>query len=169
MADAGEKGEEGHSQGGSPASKLDNLAREDLLKFVKRQMVNMQKLKGKNEDLSKKMVELEKKADGGEGTDIEKKLSEATAEKQEIMMKYQAVQLELERQRNLTEDMETEISGLKEQKANIEGQLAATEKKDKELHEQLECMKMKDETMANTFQVFQSEADQLAKANKVCA
>jgi hypothetical protein len=54
-------------------------------------------------DLSKKMVELEKKAGGGEGTDIEKKLSEATAEKQEIMMKYQAVQLELERQRNLTE------------------------------------------------------------------
>jgi hypothetical protein len=27
--------------------------------------------------------------------------------------------------------METEIKGLKEQKANIEGQLAATEKKDK--------------------------------------
>ena len=49
------------------------------------------------------MVELEKKTGGEEGNNAEKKLSEVTAEKQEIMMKLQALQLELEKQKNLTE------------------------------------------------------------------
>ncbi|XP_071086346.1 GRIP and coiled-coil domain-containing protein 2-like [Haliotis cracherodii] len=45
----------------SPASKLDTLSREDLVKFVKKQMVMFQKTKAKVEDLTKKLHSAEGK------------------------------------------------------------------------------------------------------------
>lgn len=51
------------------------------------------------------MVEFEKKGagDGAEGNEAAKKLAEVTAEKEEILLNYQAVQQELEKQKKITD------------------------------------------------------------------
>lgn len=51
------------------------------------------------------MVEFEKKGagDGAEGNEAAKKLAEVAAEKEEILLNYQAVQQELEKQKKITD------------------------------------------------------------------
>eukprot|EP00105_Crassostrea_gigas_P014257 XP_011430859.1 PREDICTED: GRIP and coiled-coil domain-containing protein 2-like [Crassostrea gigas] len=81
------------------ASKLDNLSRDDLTKFVKKQMLLLQKTRAKCDELAKKVTQLESQREGsGENddpdnlTNLKTKVKELEEEKQEMLTAYNAVQ-----------------------------------------------------------------------------
>ncbi|XP_021346717.1 GRIP and coiled-coil domain-containing protein 2-like [Mizuhopecten yessoensis] len=100
MADSPADGD-GGTPGKSPASsKLDQLSREDMTKFVKKQMLMLQKSKVKIDELTKKMTELEaSKSSGGDDAaqkdkiqKLEEELKTLEQEKADMLSAYQAVQ-----------------------------------------------------------------------------
>lgn len=85
----------------SGKSKLDTLAKEDLIKFAKKQMVLMQKVKSRCSELEKEIEELKTKSVAGGTDDILQALTErldaVLLEKAEIQQQCQALRKENEK------------------------------------------------------------------------
>ncbi|VDI10481.1 Hypothetical predicted protein, partial [Mytilus galloprovincialis] len=131
MADQ-QDGDSQASAGKSPAgSKLDSLSREDMIKFVKKQMLMLQKTRSKCDELTKKIKDLESNktegaaGDGNSVKDLEIKIKELEDEKQDILTAYQTVQQTQELSIQKFHDVESHCTELTEQRDNLEKQLAS--------------------------------------------
>ncbi|XP_071798184.1 uncharacterized protein [Asterias amurensis] len=182
----GEGGEAKSTPG--KTGKLDSLAKDDLIKYVKKQAMQMQKLKAQCEKLTKeanemsnqqspsgdaeysaKMVELEARA-----KTAEEELAELKEEREGMLTTYNTIQQQQEQNLETHKALEEALEKSGEEKEHLQREvtrwqedLSKANLKNKELSEQLECMQMKQETMTSTFQCMQDDQNKMTKENEV--
>ncbi|PVD18483.1 hypothetical protein C0Q70_21032 [Pomacea canaliculata] len=156
----------------SPAgSKLESLSREDLIKFVKKQLLLLQRERTKAEDLQKKLTSAlevtgNKTDDTDEVQELKNQLQTLTDERDEAINAYNTVQCSQEASAIRIQELEKQCLVLEEENVLLQQRFVKLESKNKELIEQLECMEMKDASLKSSLQCMQEEQAQLAKQNK---
>ncbi|KAK3605782.1 hypothetical protein CHS0354_033984 [Potamilus streckersoni] len=148
-------------------SKLDNLSREDLVKFVKKQILTVQKLKAQNDELSKKVSDLETSGNSSSKEKaLEERVEELECQNKELQMAYTSLQQGQEMSLMHCQKLEAQCKSLTEQKEKAEKQGVKAINQSKALIEQVDCMKMKDETLSSSFHCLQQEQNKIAAENK---
>ncbi|KAK7090747.1 hypothetical protein V1264_010507 [Littorina saxatilis] len=161
----------GKSPGGS---KLESLSREDLIKFVKKQMLLLQRERAKSEDLKKKAVSAEGSAatQGGDQEaqkrikDLEEQVSELTSERDDAFAAYNTVQASQESAAAKIHELEEQLQKLSLERDDISSKFATLSKANRELAEQVECMEIKDSSLRSSLQCMQEDQVKLAMQNK---
>nr|XP_023959718.1 GRIP and coiled-coil domain-containing protein 2 isoform X2 [Chrysemys picta bellii] len=118
VQDAGQDMVASYATPGSGKSKLDTLSKEDLIKFAKKQMMLMQKVKSRCTELEKE-IELKSKPAAGEADDIIQALSErldaVLLEKAEIQQQCLALKKENAKRKQEAEVAVTKTEELQKQ------------------------------------------------------
>ncbi|XP_077199731.1 GRIP and coiled-coil domain-containing protein 2 isoform X2 [Paroedura picta] len=114
--DCGQESAASPSTPGTGKSKLDNLPKEELIKFAKKQMVLLQKVKSRSAELEKEIEELKAKPAAGGTDDIIQALTERLdallLEKAEIQQQYLTLKKE-----NVKRQQEAEAAVVKDEES----------------------------------------------------
>ncbi|KAH9514696.1 GRIP and coiled-coil domain-containing protein 2 [Bulinus truncatus] len=130
----------------TPKGKLESLSKEDLVKFVKRQTILLQKAKVKNTELENKITELEKSPNEWQVHKeniklLEDEVKELRQEKQEAVLAYNAVQSSQESSAEIVKNWEEQCQKLQKEKDALHDQLVQCEKTNKNLLEEKRMLK----------------------------
>ncbi|XP_074847233.1 GRIP and coiled-coil domain-containing protein 2 isoform X2 [Carettochelys insculpta] len=119
VQDAGQDMVASYATPGTSKSKLDTLPKEDLIKFAKKQVVLMQKVKSRCTELEKEITELKSKPAAGGADDIIQALTErldvVLLEKAEIQQQCVALKKENAKRKQEAEVAETKTEALQKQ------------------------------------------------------
>ncbi|KAM8977431.1 GRIP and coiled-coil domain-containing protein 2 [Pelodytes ibericus] len=114
MEDAGQDGPSSPATPGAVKSKLDTLAKEDLIKFAKKQMLVIQKVKGRCTDLEKEIAIFKAKLASQESDDVvqalTQRLDSVLLEKAETQQQLVIVKKEYAKTKHEAEEAEKKIS-----------------------------------------------------------
>lgn len=156
----------GSDSGKSPVSKLDILSREDLVKFIKKQTVTLQKTRSQCESLKKEVAQLNTSQaenssfkDNGEIKELQEQVQKLLEEKEQLQATHNSLQATIV-------DIEKQHEAACEEKSNLNEEVSLLQKEKKALQEQNECLKMKDETLSSSFHFMQEEQDKIISENK---
>ncbi|XP_023212718.1 GRIP and coiled-coil domain-containing protein 2-like [Centruroides sculpturatus] len=165
---------------------LEHMTKEDLIKQVKRQLILLQKTKHKCDELNERCVTLEKEKNEAVSlhsseanfkvkiTELENKIISITAEKDEAILLHANMQTAQEQHLNKCQEYEKLLEECKLENHQLQESLQKMREKTKDVEksyqlseEQLECMKLKLETLTTTCQFLQHDMEKLSSENKV--
>ncbi|KAI1241665.1 hypothetical protein IHE44_0005151 [Lamprotornis superbus] len=137
VQDAGQEMVASSGTPGSGKSKLDTLPKEDLIKFAKKQMMLMQKVKSRCAELEKEIEELKSKAATAGADDI---IQAAVAKTEELQKQLEQSRIDsLEEMKALKSELANAQCKHNEDLKKLEMELDEQVKKQMELVEQVEC------------------------------
>lgn len=163
---------------------LEDMSKEDLIKQVKRQVILLQKTKHKCDELNMRCTTLEKEKNEAISLhnnsnlkdkiiELENKLSDITSEKDEATLAYTNIQAAQEEHLNKFQEYEKLLQESKTENHQLQRNFQQMKERAKELEkhcqfseEQLECMKLKLDTLTTTCQYLQGDVEKLTSENK---
>ncbi|GAB1611186.1 GRIP and coiled-coil domain-containing protein 2-like isoform X2 [Argonauta hians] len=149
----------------SPASTLENLSRDDLLRFIKKQTLLLKKTRSQCESLKKELVNSKSPAPSNNGHPDEHKGEQdriirlLEMDKEEMKKSYNSVVAEKEATLLHCQDIEKQLTSL-------QSELTTFKSKNKEFAEQNECLQLKNETLSESYHCVLQEQEKLVLENK---